>query len=80
MGTVQAIRDLQHASPFVPYEIKMVSGEKYRVPHADFVSVSPRGDLVIVYDANLRMRMLNPMLIERVRPLPGARRSGRRAA
>jgi hypothetical protein len=79
MGTIEAIRDLQRASPFVPYEIKMVSGEAYQVPHPDFVSVSPRGDMVIVYDADVRMRMLNPMLVGRVRPLPPSGKRRRRA-
>jgi hypothetical protein len=80
MGMADSIRTLNMAVPFVPYLIEMVGGAKYRVPHADFISVSPGGNWVIFYDAQDHMRLLNPILIERVTPRPAVRRRGRRAA
>ena len=51
---IESIRRLNHTVPFPPYEIRMASGEKHRVPHPDFVLVSPRGNYVIVVDARDR--------------------------
>jgi len=32
---IKSIRELNHAVPFVPYEVHMASGETYEVPHPD---------------------------------------------
>ena len=40
---IESIREFNRTVPFVPYEIRMASGEHFRVPHPDFVSISPRG-------------------------------------
>ena len=45
---IQSIREFNRAVPFKPYQIRMVSGETYEVPHPDFLSVSPKGSFVIV--------------------------------
>jgi hypothetical protein len=63
MGIAQAIRELNAAKPFVPYEIKMVGGEKYRVPHSEFVGAL-RIDSVQVWKPGMRPRTLNIFLIE----------------
>jgi hypothetical protein len=75
---IESIRQFNRSVLFVPYEIHMASGEKYRVPHPDFISVSPRGNYVIVIDAKDRPHHLNAVLIERASLLNGHRR--RRAA
>jgi hypothetical protein len=66
---IESIRDFNHAVPFVPYEIRMASGERHTVPHPDFVFVSPRGHFVVVVDNREHPHHLNALLIERASPL-----------
>jgi hypothetical protein len=79
---ISSIREFNRAVPFKPYEIRMVSGERYSVPHPDFILVSPRGSFVIVTDKTERPQHLNALLIERASPLNGHRRhkSGKRSS
>jgi hypothetical protein len=37
---IESIREFNRAVPFAPYEIWMASGERYAVPHPDFILVS----------------------------------------
>jgi hypothetical protein len=55
----------------------MASGERYSVPHPDFISVSPRGSYVALIDAKDRPHRLNALLIERASIMNGP--SGRRS-
>jgi hypothetical protein len=59
----------------------MASGEKFQVPHPDFVLVSPKGSFVIFVDAKEYPHHLNSLLIESVVVGDGhrARKGGRRA-
>ena len=66
---IDAIRELNHASPFVPYEIRTNGGKRLRVPHPDFIMISPRGSWVIVTDLQERPRTISSILIEEVRPI-----------
>ena len=66
---IDAIREYNQASPFVPYEIRTNGGKRLRVPHPDFVFISPRGSWVMVTDLDERPRHISSILIEEVRPL-----------
>ena len=72
---IEPIRELNRAVPFQPYEIRMASGERHRVPHPDFVLISPRGTYVIVVDAKERPHHLSTLLIEKAVVLNGHTRS-----
>jgi len=61
---LESIRAFNDTIPFRPYEIRMTSGERHRVPHPDFISFSPRGSFVIVIDAKDRPHFLSTLLIE----------------
>jgi hypothetical protein len=41
MATIGAIRDALRAQPFQPFDIKLVDGTRYIVPHPDYVSIPP---------------------------------------
>jgi len=56
----------------------MASGERYSVPHPDFISISPRGSFVVVIDARERPHHLNALLIERASLVNGHRRKKNR--
>ena len=70
---IQSIREFNHSSPFRPYEIRMASGERYRVPHSDFATLSPKGSFVIVFGKDERPHHLSTLLIESVSILNGHR-------
>ena len=38
-----------HAVPFKPFKIHLAGSKKIRVPHPDFITVSPSGRTAIVY-------------------------------
>ena len=62
---IDSIRELNRRVPFTPYEIHTASGERYTVPHPDFISISPKGSFVVVIDAKERPHHLSSLLIER---------------
>jgi hypothetical protein len=71
---IDSIREFNRAVPFVPYEIQMVSGERFEIPHPDFISISPRGSFVVLIDNRERPHHLSSLLIERASLLNGSRR------
>ena len=74
---IDSIRKFNHAVPFVPYEIRIASGETYEVPHPDFILVSPRGSYVVVVDPKDPREApnhINALLIERASVLNGQER------
>ena len=34
----------------LPFTLRMADGREYDVPHRDFISISPKGAVVVVYD------------------------------
>jgi hypothetical protein len=66
---IESIRELTRAVPFQPYEIQMVSGARYQVPHPDFIFIAPRGSFVMIVDARDRPHHLSSLLIERASPI-----------
>jgi hypothetical protein len=44
MSVAQRLRDLKHASPFAPFQLKTVRGESFTVAAADDFIVSPLGN------------------------------------
>jgi hypothetical protein len=34
----------------VPFRLRMADGREYEVPHRDYISISPKGTFVTVYD------------------------------
>jgi hypothetical protein len=75
---ITSIREFNRAVPFTPYEIQTVSGDRYRVPHPDFISVASNGAFVVVIDQKDRPHHLSSLLIERASLLP--RNSRRKSA
>jgi hypothetical protein len=66
---IEALRNLTHAVPFKPYMVRMASGEKYKVMHPDFISISPSGTQVVLFDEAGQMHMLSPLLMEAATPV-----------
>jgi len=66
---IETIREFNRAVPFRPYEIRTNGGERLRVPHPDFILVSPRGAWIIVTDEHEHPRHISSILIEEVAPI-----------
>ena len=66
---IEIIREFNRAVPFQPYEIRTNGGERLRVPHPDFIFVSPNGSWVMVTDQKEHPRHISSILIEEVAPL-----------
>ncbi len=62
--TVEVLRETVHAAPFLPFYIRLHSGEKLRMQHPDFLTVTRSNR--IIFDAGKGMRILNPALISSV--------------
>ena len=76
---IASIREFNRTVPFQPYEVQMARGEKYFVPHPDFISISPRGSFVVIIDTKDRPHHLSDLLIERASLVNGSHRRRKRS-
>ena len=60
---VDQIRLVREANPFVPFTIHPADGRSHRVPHRDYLSMSPGGRTVIVYESDEAGHLLDSLLI-----------------
>lgn len=59
---VDALRQALHAQPFRSFAVRLVNGREFKIPHPDFVAVSPR--MVVVIDPQTEgFTVLEPMQI-----------------
>ena len=66
---VESIRALNHAAPFVPYEIHMAGGERYLAPHPDFIpplGVEISGLKIVAQFTVLVIRVGNQFLVSHI--------------
>jgi hypothetical protein len=61
---VASIREFKRAEPFKPYQIRMASGETFKVSQPEFVCISPKGSWVLFVDANDCPHHLDSLLIQ----------------
>ena len=83
MNTNAKLRDFADAEPFVPFEVELANGRKFRVDHPDFISVpAARFDrynpYFIFYDKRGNPHSLNPILVGRISSASIRSRSSRR--
>ncbi len=61
--TATRIRELWHAVPFKPFKIYLPGNKTIRVPHPDFLSMSPSGRIVNVFGLKDETYTLDVFLI-----------------
>ncbi|MBI2807027.1 MAG: hypothetical protein HYX68_18755 [Planctomycetes bacterium] len=61
--TVDQLRAAREASPFRPFTIHLANGRSFRVQHRDYLSMSPNGRTVIVYQADDAFNILDLHLV-----------------
>jgi len=64
--TIQQLRAAQHATPFRPFTIHMADGRTFHVPHPDFLSMSPAGRTVIIYQQDEEFSILDLLLMTEI--------------
>jgi len=47
--TIPQLRSAHRATPFQPFTVHMADGRSFRVPHPDFLAMSPTGRTVIIW-------------------------------
>lgn len=60
--TIEQLRNVHSARPFRPFTIHMGDGRSFRVEHPEFLSHSPTGRTIIVYQEDDRFSILDLLL------------------
>jgi hypothetical protein len=73
--TVERFKQTLNATPFRPFTIYTADGASIPVVSREFVSLSPSGRTVVVFDPENRMNILDLLLIAnlQVEPATGSR-------
>jgi hypothetical protein len=61
--TAEQLRAMREASPFRPFLIHLADGRTLSVPHRDFVSQSPGGRTIIVYQSEEAFSVVDLYLV-----------------
>jgi len=57
------LRELIEANPFKPFSINLADGRALKVPHRDFISISPGARMLTVWDQNDTANLIDLMLV-----------------
>ncbi len=63
------VKEFVRATPFVPFVLQMNDRRRFTIEHPDYISVSPRGGKLIVYDAEENETHLSGLLVAPVEPV-----------
>jgi hypothetical protein len=66
--TAKAILDFLEASPFRPFTLVTASGEKYYIPHEDYVTFSPSRRVALVFRDEELFSALDVLTITDIQP------------
>lgn len=61
--TAEQLRAMREANPFRPFTIHLADGRTLDVPHRDFISLSPSGRIIIVYQPNDAFNVVDLYLV-----------------
>ncbi len=70
--TIQQLRAAHRATPFRPFTVHMADGRGFHVPHPDFLSMSPTGRTVIIYQEGEEFSILDLLLMTEIEMGQGA--------
>jgi hypothetical protein len=68
--TVQQLRAAHRAVPFRPFTVRMADGRTFRVPHPEFLSMSPSGEKVVIFQENEEFSVLDLLLMTEIETTP----------
>lgn len=61
--TIEQLRAATGAAPFRPFTVRVADGRSFLVPHPDFISQSPAGRTIIIYQSNESFSILDLLLV-----------------
>lgn len=61
--TIEQMRTTREAIPFSPFTLRLADGRSFRIPHRDYLSMSPSGRTVVVYHADGSASILDLLLV-----------------
>jgi hypothetical protein len=64
--TIQQLRAAHRAAPFRQFRVHMADGRAFPIPHPDFLSMSPTGRTVIIYQENDDFSILDLLLMTEI--------------
>jgi hypothetical protein len=70
--TIEQLRAVHQAAPFRPFTIHVADGRQFHVPHREFLSHSPAGRTVIVYNKDDSFSILDLLLVTELEIHDGA--------
>jgi hypothetical protein len=77
--TIERFQELVNAKPFRPFTIHLADGDRIPVVSREFISPSPSGRTIVVWQPDDRMNILDLLLVTNleVEPANGSRRKRR---
>ena len=77
--TIEEVKEMTHATPFVPFEIHTADGRRVPVKHPDFIAMSPTGRILTVFsgprDASIFINVPVITALKTQNPNPKRKRS-----
>ena len=70
--TIQQLRAAHRVVPFQPFAVHMADGRSFHVPHPDFLSMSPTGRTVIIYQQDDEFSILDLLLMTKIQMIGAA--------
>ena len=61
--TIEQMRAAREAVPFRPFILQLADGRSWRVPHRDYISMTPGGRTVIVYQEGEAFSIIDLLLV-----------------
>lgn len=61
--TIEQMRATREAHPFRPFTLRLADGRSFRIQHRDYISMSPGGRTVIVYQTDESFSILDLLLV-----------------
>ncbi len=74
----ETIKEFARAELFVPFVVRMNDGRRFTIEHPDYISVSPHGTRVIIYDRKEHETHLSGLLVASVEPVKNGQRRATR--
>ena len=70
--TIEQLRSVHDARPFRPFTLHLADGRRVLVPHNEFLSHSPSGRTVIVFESGESFSIIDLLLVTRIEVHNGA--------
>jgi hypothetical protein len=78
--TIEQLRRMHQARPFLPFRVHMADGRHLDVEHPEFLAHTPSGRTVMIARPDEAFEIVDPLLVTSLEPTDGNSRRRRRRA